>query len=656
MKLKKNIFIFAIAFFAILFLNLLPNISYSADLTSINQSQSYKSLIKTSPEIQYVGNNTQSNLQLDRDVIEDVRIDNYENKYLINSDYTYTRLVTQKLTFLTKQGIENWRRDFFDYSPDTQSVELIEAYVVQPNGKKIRVTDENIFNRSSATDVPGFNNNLRISVVFPRLVIGAQAFVKWKMIQKKPSTVGLSHIESPTFSQPTVKQSIEIKLPKSLKLNWEKRGKYTVTDTNDGDNRIIKAVITNQQGRKIENLMVNAWDFDSIFIFSNLDSWEEIGRNIWDKWRDQVVITPEIKKLALQITKDQEGIEAATSIYNWVTQNIKYLGVYLNESSGYVPHTTTAILRNRYGDCKDYVLLMHTLLKAVNIQSFPAIVNSGNIYKALPLPTPWQFNHVIIYLPDYKIFADPTNIYSSFGDLDNSLSNKFIVLLTKKGLTTYTPKSSPQKNGYEMKALISIKKDATIHGQSELKYFGNLNSEPRKYFASDTPKQLAEKILANTREAGTGIIETSDLNNLNLPVTVKGKWISPYAVEIEDKIYFSTPVGISKISPEWLRGYITFGKRHYPFIAWVGNYNWEYKINIPSGYKIVRKPKDRNFSNTTGSYKSIYKQGDGYILVKRNLVINKSVYRAEEYPDFQELIYKPIHDIRSVIVLEKLAV
>ena len=209
------------------------------------------------------------------------------------------------------------------------SLQLIISSAIQPNSEKIKVTDENIFTRSSPEDVPGFTKDLRMTVVFPRLKVGSQIFVKWKRTQKKPFTVGFSHVESPFFSTPSVKESIELDLPASLKLNWKKTGKYTVTDTSNGNRRIIKAVIRNRPGYKLENQMVSTWDFDSIFIFSNLDSWEEIGKIVWDKWRDRVLITPEIKKLALEITKDKQGLEAARLIYNWVTQNIKYLAVYL---------------------------------------------------------------------------------------------------------------------------------------------------------------------------------------------------------------------------------------------------------------------------------------------------------------------------------------
>jgi transglutaminase-like putative cysteine protease len=590
-----------------------------------------------------------------KSVVKNARMDEYESYYQVNPDYTYTEVDTQRMTLLTPKGIEDWQRATWTYTPDTQSLEVVEAYVIQPNGEKVKVTKENIFTRPSqeSQNAPGFSNSMTTTVVFPKLMAGSQTFVKWKLTQKKPSVVGFSGVDSPLFEEPTVKDSVKISLPASLRLRWEKRGDYVVSDQIQGDRRIITAVIANQPGRQYEDYMVDTRDVNSIFVFSNLDSWEEMGKILWRHWHELAVVTPEIKELADKITGDKQGIEAARLIYNWVAQNIEYLAVFLNESAGYVPHKPTEILRNGYGDCKDHVLLMQTLLKAKGIDSVPVSIDWGDMFQTLPLPTAYQFNHMIIYLPDYNIFADPTDNYGSFGELDYSRSNKFVVMATEKGRTAYTPKSVAEQNRYLMNSTITIAPDGTINGQSELQYFGNLNSLDRRYFASYTPEQIVNQHLASTPEGGTGTLKTSDLNNLDQPLTVKGKWSSPYAVSMDKQIYFSVPVGVNTYHPQWMRKYITFGKRLYPIIFGADNLTWEYKIILPNGYKISRLPENRDFANAAGEYKSSYEAGNGYIRVKRNWMTKNDVYSAEEYPALKDLVYKAINDARSVMVLEK---
>ena len=88
-------------------------------------------------------------------------------------------------------------------------------------------------------------------------------------------------------------------------------------------------------------------------------------------------------------------------------------------------------------------------------------------------------------------------------------------------------------------------------------------------------------------------------------------------------------------------------------VAGARDLSWEYKITIPSNYKVSNLPNNQNFSNSAGEYTSTYQAEGGYITVKRHLVIKNDVYSPEEYPAFKELLHKPINDVRSVMVLEK---
>ncbi len=72
---------------------------------------------------------------------------------------------------------------------------------------------------------------------------------------------------------------------------------------------------------------------------------------------------------------------------DWVRKNIRYVAVYVG-AGGVVPHSAQAVLDNRYGDCKDHVALLEALLKAVAIESSPALINAGNAY-VLPRCQPW---------------------------------------------------------------------------------------------------------------------------------------------------------------------------------------------------------------------------------------------------------------------------
>src|SRR6516225_1604302 len=108
--------------------------------------------------------------------------------------------------------------------------------------------------------------------------------------------------------------------------------------------------------------------------------------------------------------------EQAHLIYDWVSKHIRYVAIFLG-NGGYEPHDAATILENGYGDCKDHVVLLESLLAAKGIASLPVLIDSGNRYRATEAATPAAFNHVLTYLPEFAIYADSTIGVAPFGAL-----------------------------------------------------------------------------------------------------------------------------------------------------------------------------------------------------------------------------------------------
>lgn len=117
----------------------------------------------------------------------------------------------------------------------------------------------------------------------------------------------------------------------------------------------------------------------------------------WKKW---------INKLEILSTNEDKIIQALFLVQN----NIRYVGIEMGINS-HKPHAPGETLANRYGDCKDKTLLLVELLKALNIQAEPVLVNTREKSGILNLlPTPNAFNHVItrVKLGDQFYYLDPT--------------------------------------------------------------------------------------------------------------------------------------------------------------------------------------------------------------------------------------------------------
>lgn len=102
--------------------------------------------------------------------------------------------------------------------------------------------------------------------------------------------------------------------------------------------------------------------------------------------------------------------ERAREAVRLVQDDVRYVGVELGEHS-HQPHAPAWVLERGFGDCKDKALLLVSLLRAVDIDAWPVLVNSEAApgFDATP-PSASAFDHAIalVQLPTGPLFIDAT--------------------------------------------------------------------------------------------------------------------------------------------------------------------------------------------------------------------------------------------------------
>lgn len=586
-----------------------------------------------------------------------VRVDSEEINYTLHKDKTYEETQTQSETLLTQQGIDDRQKISQTYFPDTETLTVENAYVLQPDGTKVEVPKANIFTRPSlATEsAPGFTNSLTTTVVFPQLKIGSKIFVKWILKEIKPSPFGINLMIAPDFRAAVTKQIIRVVTPKSLHLIWGVSGNYKSTTQEDDAQQIITAVLKNKPAKEEENSMVSDMDVSSVFAASTMQSWSEVGRIYWKQSRDKVAVTPIVKALSMKIVGKRRGLKAAQALYNWVATHIHYVAVYLNQAAGYVPHSADSIIKNGFGDCKDHVVLLEALLAAQHIDAETALISAGDRYQVLPVATVYQFNHVIIYLPRYHIFADPTNRYASFGMLGLGENGKFVVLAGYQPRPTFVPPALSADNRYELDNQLTLNANGMVTGRNHASFFGSLNLSIRRLASLGiSMKRLANEILSSTPEGGDGDLSITNPADLDHAMSYEGKWTSPYAVLMHQQTYFSVPIGLDLYYPQSLRKFMTLKKRLYAIMVGAATYTWKTTLHLPALYHVTHLPTNVNFENKAGSYQSTYRRQNGHIIrVNRQLIFQQDVYTPKEYYNLLVLLYRAIADTRAIVGLQR---
>lgn len=146
--------------------------------------------------------------------------------------------------------------------------------------------------------------------------------------------------------------------------------------------------------------------------FSEFGNWQGVVSWAIPLYRDAIRTDAAIQSIAQQIrsaypsSQDQQIVAAL----EYVQSKIRYVGIEIGENS-HRPSPASETLARRYGDCKDKVILMISILRALGVEAQPALV-STNKEDAIAsyLPTINAFNHVIVHLSRQgkSVWLDPT--------------------------------------------------------------------------------------------------------------------------------------------------------------------------------------------------------------------------------------------------------
>jgi transglutaminase-like putative cysteine protease len=185
-------------------------------------------------------------------------------------------------------------------------------------------------------------------------------------------------------------------------------------------------------------------------------------------------LSPEMVKLVQKWTESTEDVQQrALLALRFVQDEVKYLGFH-DEIGGWKPTDPRVVLERRFGDCKDKSVLLHSLLKLMNISSTPVLVDT-NIGKRLPelLPRPF-LNHAILRIEitgsDY--WVDPTFTQQGGSLKDNYCPEYYWGLVISPQTTELLAIPSPTTKPIEVKTSIKLTSPETAELKIERTGYG----------------------------------------------------------------------------------------------------------------------------------------------------------------------------------------
>lgn len=331
------------------------------------------------------------------------------------------------------------------YNSSLQSLEIVAAHTLKKDGKTIPVNVSAIYDQlpPGAAQIPMFTDTRMKVIVFPQFSAGDTAVYTYRITTKHPIYAGqfwYADMYPRNAAFDDVRETLTA--PKDMRLHIENHDVPFAKDEENG-RAVYHWHYSAPQPADVKAAAVSPLSNVPRFFVSTFPDYATLGRTYAAAAAPQMTVTPAIQALADTITKDAgDQREQTRKLYEWVAAHIRYVAVELGRGT-LVPHRAETVLTNGYGDCKDHVALLETLLKAKGIASEGVLINAGSDYELTDVPTFIGLDHIITYVPALNLYLDSTAIVAPFGTLPFQEYGKPVVYTSltnpRRGTTPVLP-------------------------------------------------------------------------------------------------------------------------------------------------------------------------------------------------------------------------
>jgi transglutaminase-like putative cysteine protease len=470
----------------------------------------------------------------------------------------------------------------------------------------------------------------------------------------------------------------------SYKANWLNHGEETPTEPAAGqwnwsiqDVRAIRVEAAMPPWRGIAGRMVIALIPPS-GQDPGIQSWREIGVWYLGLTRGRRDASPDIRQKVAELTAAiPTPLGKMQALASFVQNDIRYVAIELG-IGGHQPHPAAEVFSHRYGDCKDKVTLLSTMLKEIGIDSYYVIINTERGSVSATTPPNLDFDHAIlaIGLPanletatlkarlthaklGQILFFDPTDALTPLGGLSGGLQANYGMLVTPDGGELLElPLLPVDSNGIERTAKLSLDEKGTLRGDVHEVRVGDRASSQRYALRAATQDTDRIKPLESVVGASFSTFQivkatVANLHAADRPFEWNYTLEAPSYAKAAGDLLLVRPRVLGNLTSALLE---TKEPRQYP-IEFDGPERDRdvFEIELPAGYQIEELPPPVNIDQGFASYQSKTEVAGRTLRYTRTLEIKDlsvPVGKADQLRAFYRII---AGDERNSAVLKRVS-
>jgi transglutaminase-like putative cysteine protease len=457
--------------------------------------------------------------------------DHVDVEVAADGSYADTREVSYRV--LNAQGQELLHESRLGYTQGFETLDIVAAYTLKADGRRIDVPRNSYLSGFGQTSTPGFQDTHVLSLFYPNVEVGDQVVLITVHRQLVPWFAAHFDWRS-NFSRAVISHDVRyaVTAPETMPLKIDALGLDGGVEGSEAGKKRWVWEFHNDAPVTLERDAVSEADFAPHLGLTSFAGYAEVARAYYDRSHDRAAVTPAIQALADDLTKGVADQRAqAKVLYDWVSSHIGYVEIVLG-AGGFTPHAAQDVLTNRFGDCKDHVVLLEALLTAKGIDSTAVLIDGGrSSYKLPEGATPHAFDHAITYLPAFDLYLDSTAQLAPFGVLPYGDTGK-PVLRVATGEVSRTPVANSATSKVRSSVTVDIKPDGSAQANAAVTSTGAFGVSIRALVQSLPAGKENDFLRGELGPGVEGTIDRGDPRLLNEPYTFDVSYRIPSAIAL----------------------------------------------------------------------------------------------------------------------------
>ncbi len=555
-----------------------------------------------------------------------VSVRRVQTDMVVAQDGSATSTVHMEIAVNTQEAARQVGQQSFQYNEGRGTIEIVQAYTLKPDGTRAVVEPDAIKTQLApgTPNYPEFADRKQVTAVFPSVAAGDVLVFDLKRTELPPFPGYFSWWLSYVRTMAWDSASFSIATPPGMTLQTETHGPAATQEPTAEGGTVYRWTYA---ARAIadEKVALGPTDHAPRVFASAFPDWTSFGRAYAALIAGKADVSPAIQALADRVAAPAAGDrrEEARLLYEWVSRNVRWVAIYIG-NGGFEPHAADSVLAKRYGDCKDQVMLLQALLRARGIASEPVLINAGNAYTLSQVASYAMFNHLITYLPEWRVYADTTAGSAPFGTVPLPLYGKRVVHAVVDGeVLRQVPPLAPGEASWALRTTAVMDEHGVISGTTEQRGTGAAATTIRGYarsVAASGTERSAASVLRSRGIPGDGVFRLPPEAEMGPEAGLGGRFTLEAQAGWLEGDSFEPPMGLRNL-PRAGNGPIGNLDQAVaptePTPCYAGVQTEDMALKLPPGFRPTALPRGRALTDPAFEYRSTWSFENDTLHVRR---------------------------------------